>query len=553
MATSPRPDPVPSRLRTLAGCGCAVALALAAAVDAPRAQAPTPASWTADAGDGTYRNPLLFADYPDPDVVRVGADYYLVASSFHVVPGLPVLHSTDLVNWTLVGHAAPRLPAPRYDVPVNGGGIWAPSLRFHEGYFWVYYGDPDLGIFMTRARDPRGPWEPLTLVKEAKGRIDPCPLWDDDGNVYLVHAWAKSRAGFNSVLTVNRLSPDGRRVVDEGTLVFDGRDRHPTIEGPKFYERDGYYYIFAPAGGVKTGWQTVLRSRHVLGPYEDRIVLEQGGTPINGPHQGAWIDTPGGESWFLHFQDRGPWGRIPHLQPMTWREGWPVIGEDPDGDGRGVPVLRHRKPAVANPGERRSPRTSDEFDGPALGLQWAWNANPSPAWSSLATAPGALRLFSQPIGEQAPLWHYPALLTQRFPTDRFTASAAVDASGSTTGSRSGLAVVGRDYASLGIERTRTGWEVVLAICEGADKDAPERVVSRAPATGPRVILRVAVDAEARSVFSFSIDGRTFTPIGERAFTAREGHWIGARLGLFSARWGGGEPSGHADVDWFRVQ
>jgi beta-xylosidase len=257
---------------------------------------------------------ILFADYSDPDVIRVGDDYYLVSSSFQAVPGLPILHSRDLVNWTIVGHAVDRLPSPDFDRPQHGNGMWAPSLRHHDGWFWIYVGDPDRGIYMTRARDARGPWEPLTLVKEAKGWIDPCPLWDDDGSMYLVHAWAKSRAGFNGVLHVNRLSPDGRRVVDDGVMVFDGRERHPTIEGPKFYKRNGWYYIFAPAGGVKRGWQTVLRSKHVYGPYEDKIVLE------GGLHQGALVDE-----WFVHFQDRGAYGRIVHRQPVRWINDWPEM------------------------------------------------------------------------------------------------------------------------------------------------------------------------------------------------------------------------------------
>ena len=253
---------------------------------------------------------VIFADYSDPDVIRAGNDYYLTASSFDQVPALPILHSRDLVNWRLIGYAAETLPFE----PQPGGGVWAPSLRHHDGWFWIYFGDPDRGIYMTRARDARGPWEPLTLVKEAKGWIDPCPLWDDDGSMVLVHAWAKSRAGFNSVLHVNRLSADGRRVVDEGTLVFDGREKHPTIEGPKFYKRNGWYYIFAPAGGVKRGWQTVLRSKNVFGPYEDKIVLE------GGLHQGAWV-----EDSFLHFQDLGAYGRVVHRQKLRWVNDWPEI------------------------------------------------------------------------------------------------------------------------------------------------------------------------------------------------------------------------------------
>ena len=255
----------------------------------------------AGAGDATYRNPVLFGDYSDPDAVRAPDGFYLVASSFAAVPGLPILFSPDLVSWRLVGHALARLPSPDFDTPQHGKGVWAPSLRFHDGRYWIYWGDPDRGIFMTRARHPRGPWEPPVLVQEARGWIDPCPLWDDDGQAFLVHAWARSRAGFNGVPTLRRLTPDGRRLVGEGVTLFEGGSRHPTIEGPKLYKREGFYYVFAPAGGVERGWQTVLRSRSITGPYEDRVVLEQGPTPVNGPHQGAWVVTAGGESWFLHF------------------------------------------------------------------------------------------------------------------------------------------------------------------------------------------------------------------------------------------------------------
>ena len=381
-----------------AGYGVFSALALTAALLAQR----TPTSpWVSDLGDGTFRNPVIFADYSDPDVVRMGDDYYLVASSFNVTPALPILHSLDLVNWTIVGHAAARLPSPRYDTPQHGEGVWAPSLRVHDGRFWIYFGDPDLGIFMTTAVDPRGPWEPLTLVQRASGWIDPGPLWDDDGSVYLVHAWAKSRAGFNSVITLRRLTPDGRHLADDAAVtVFDGTTSQPTIEGPKFYKRGGYYYIFAPAGGVTNGWQTVLRSPSARGPYEARIVLRQGRTAVNGPHQGGWIETPNGESWFVHFQDRGPYGRIVHLQPVTWREDWPVIGVDPDGDGVGEPVEVYHKPWVKNAAPRAEPQTSDEFASERLGLQWQWEANEGAGWRSLAAHRGFLRLFAQPLPDR---------------------------------------------------------------------------------------------------------------------------------------------------------
>ena len=232
--------------------GAALPLLASSPREAPPGPPPPPRpSPTASPEEPTYRNPILFADWSDPDVIRVADDYWLVASSFQEVPGLPVLHSKDLVHWTLAGQAAPRLPSPHYDVPRHGGGVWAPSIRYDCGFFHVWYGDPDLGIFTTKARDPRGPWEPLRLVREARGWIDPCPFRDTGGSLWLVHAWARSRAGINEILTVHRLSPDNLSVLDEGVKVFDGGTRHPTIGGPKVYRRDEWVYISAPDGDEK--------------------------------------------------------------------------------------------------------------------------------------------------------------------------------------------------------------------------------------------------------------------------------------------------------------
>ncbi len=274
--------------------------------------------WVSDQGDGTYKNPIIYADYSDPDVVRVGDDFYMTASSFNAVPGLPILHSKDLVNWDLIGHALPRqYPLDHFSKAQHGNGVWAPSIRYHEGEFYIYYGDPDFGIYMLKAKDPKGQWSIPHLVKEGKGLIDPSPLWDEDGKAYLVHAYAGSRAGIKSILVVSEMSPCGTHLLNEGKIVFDGHEGYETIEGPKFYKHNGYYYIFAPAGGVTEGWQEVLRSKNVYGPYENKTVMHQGKTDINGPHQGGWVQTQTGEDWFIHFQDRIEYGRITHLNPMT--------------------------------------------------------------------------------------------------------------------------------------------------------------------------------------------------------------------------------------------
>src|SRR5215831_9125314 len=378
--------------------------------------------WVADNGDGTYKNPILHADYSDPDAVRAGDDYYMVASSFNAAPGLPILHSKDLVNWTLIGHAlAQQPPADVYDKPQHGNGAWAPSIRYHNAEFYIYYPDPDYGIYLVKAKNPAGPWSEPLLVKEAKGWIDPCPLWDDDGNAYLVSAMAGSRSGIKSILVISRMSADGTKLLDDGVMVFDGHDQNPTVEGPKLYKRNGYYYIFAPAGGVENGWQLVLRSKNIYGPYEQRIVLAQGKTDINGPHQGAWVETPSGESWFIHFQDKGAYGRVVHLQPVQWINDWPVIGVDREGRGQGAPVESFKKPNVGRTWPKATPPDSDEFDQNRLGLQWQWQANPQPNWAFPAGTLGFMRLFAvpPPKGFQN-FWDSPNLLLQKFFSSNFT-------------------------------------------------------------------------------------------------------------------------------------
>jgi hypothetical protein len=517
------------------------------------------APWCADNGDGTYKNPIIFADYSDPDVVRVGEDFYMTASSFSSFPGLPILHSKDLVNWTIIGHAIGKYPIEGYSTPVHGGGVWAPALRYHNGEFYIYYGDPDRGIFMTKTKNPAGPWDPLVLVKQAKGMIDTCPFWDDDGQAYLINAFAKSRAGINNILHISRMSPDGTKLLDEGKHVFDGNGTsYNTIEGPKLYKRNGYYYIMAPGGGVSKGYQIVFRSKDIFGPYDSRIVLEQGSTDVNGPHQGGWVETKSGEDWFLHFQEFLPYGRIVHLQPVRWIDDWPVMGEDPKGDGKGQPVLVHRKPDVGQTYPIAVPQTSDEFDGPKLGLQWQWFANYQDDWISLTQRPGFLRLAAVTAEKPAPLADHANLLLQKFPAEQFVVTTLIDASDLGDGDRAGLIVPGRATASVQIQKTSDGLKLIRTTSDVRKKAgaAPipspaDREEDTATVSGNIIYLRLAVAPRGTCTFSYSPDGRQFTDIG-RPFTAVNDEWIGAKVGLFCDAPPGQSSPGHADVDWFRI-
>lgn len=522
--------------------------------------------WVSDEGNGMYRNPVLHADYSDPDVCAVGEDYFLTASSFNCTPGLPILHSKDLVNWKIVNYALKKVePVEYYNEPRHGKGVWAPSIRFHEGMYYIYWGDPDFGIFMVKTRDPYGEWDAPVLVKAGKGMIDPCPLWDDDGRVYLAHAWAGSRAKFNSVLTVCELNKEGTAVISDPVLVFDGNDGvNHTIEGAKFYKRNGFYYLFAPAGGVVSGWQLVMRSKDVYGPYEARIVMAQGKTDINGPHQGGWVDTPAGESWFLHFQDKGAYGRVLHLNPMKWVNDWPVIGVDKDGDGCGDPVSRYRKPKTGKTYPIETPVESDEFDTRKLGLQWEWHANYQDVFG-FTTNMGYVRIYGHELSPHFKnFWEVPNLLMQKFPAEEFTATAKLKVSAKDDGQLSGLIIMGWDYSWIGVEKQGEKFLLKQAVCKDAEQDNLEQVSTLAvlepsrkfeaglfPNYEREIYIRVHVDKGAYCRFSYSLDGKKFTEAGT-LFKARQGKWIGAKVGMFSVTPHGKE-RGWVDVDWFRVE
>ncbi|MGW1723934.1 family 43 glycosylhydrolase [Streptomyces sp. NPDC002306] len=521
----------------------------------------------------TYRNPVLNADWSDPDVVRVGDDFYLTASSFGGVPGLPLLHSRDLVGWTLVGHALEHLEsATEFGSPRPDGGVWAPSLRHHDDRFWIFWGDPDQGIFQINAPAIRGPWSRPHLLKRGKGLIDPCPLWDDEtGEAYLAHAWARSRSGVKNRLTGYRMHPDGTSLLDDGELIVDG-DRIPgwfTLEGPKLYRHDGWFWILAPAGGVGTGWQGAFRAREFFGPYEERIVLEQKDTDVNGPHQGGWVRTPSGEDWFLHFQQRGAYGRVVHLQPMRWgADHWPVIGDE------GAPVAEHRRPALP-PQPPAAPATDDDFPGGRFGRQWSWTAGPRDGRSTRHSADG-LRLTCARSADPHDLRRLPNVLTQRLPGTPVAVEVELWLRSEEPGARAGLVVLGDAYGWIGLQRgADRAVRLVHRFAESAAESAAESVAERERDAGPprlapggRVRLRIEIGAGARCRFSAaplpegarpglpatspeSPAAGGFRPSGP-VFAATPWQWAGARLGLFALAPEGHGHAGAATFTRFRI-
>ncbi|WP_416151157.1 glycoside hydrolase 43 family protein [Salipaludibacillus sp. HK11] len=511
--------------------------------------------WSADLGNGKYKNPILYADYSDPDVVRVKDDYFLVASSFNMSPGLPILHSKDLVNWRIINHVTDTFPDVSYDRVRHGDGLWAPSIRYHDGWFWVFVGCPDEGIFMSKTRDPFSDWSTLHLVKKASGWIDPCPFWDDDGKAYLVHAFARSRIGFKHLLQLCEMSRDGQHLLSDGVIIFNGEQDHPTIEGPKVYKRNGYYYIFAPAGGVEHGWQTILRSKNIKGPFEDKKVLHQGLTKTNGPHQGGWVDTESGQDWFIHFQDKAAYGRITHLQPMKWGDDeWPKIGEQIDESGIGIPVDEWEKPNTGKYYQIEAPQMSDQFTGNKLGLQWQWRANQKKEWYQLNE--GYLTLFAkeQPLGIHT-LYDTPQILTQKVPAPSCTVSLKVDFQPEKIGDTFAFVLLGYTYHSLIVVKEEYSTSLYYVRGDSKEKVKKENREKIAEVDDTSELhFKLLIQNEATCQFYFSEGNHNgFKPIGD-VFVAEEGHWIGSQIGIscFHEKEVQGE-GGRANISQFSIE
>ena len=525
--------------------------------------------WCPDKGDGTYTNPVINADYSDPDVCvgPSGEDYYLTASSFQCIPGLPILHSRDLVNWQIVGYAIKdklyaghRELIEHYNTVQHGNGVWAPSIRYHDGQYYIYWGDPDYGVFMVKTLngDPAGEWTDPLLVIEGKGYIDTTPLWDEDGRCYLVNGWANSRAKFASVLTVRELSADGTRAIGQPVIVFDGNGtENRTCEGPKFYKRDGWYWIMCPAGGVPTGFQLAMRSKSPYGPYEHKVVLQQGKTHINGPHQGGWVHTKYGEDWFLHFQDKEAYGRVVHLNPVDWTTGWPIMGK------KGEPVTTYRKPKANGQLPTANPAESDEFNAPVMGKQWQWQANYDEKFG-VPTAFGTFRIYNYKLPEDANnLWLVPNMLLQKTPADEFTVTTKLRFTSKADGQLGGLIMMGLDYQALVVKRVGQEFQLLKLTCHQADKGTPqeeELITTLKPTAEDKTDYKPGIHEdiylmmkvkESQVKFLWSLDGRTYKSCSD-AFKMREGKWIGAKFGYVSVDTNAKSDRGWIDADWIRI-
>jgi beta-xylosidase len=492
---------------------------------------------SAQATDRPAINPIVWADVPDPSVIRLDSVYYMTSTTMHMSPGVPVMKSTNLVDWTLVGYAYDQLPnvdalAMRTGQNAYGRGTWASDIRYHHGTFYVVtfsYTTGETYVF-TATDVESGPWSRASLSGVYH---DPSLLFDDDGRVYLVYGVGDIR--------IIELTADGRsikpggenRVLVRNVGSIAGTTFNVPGEGSHIHKVNGRYYLFLiawPRDGMRT--ELVYRAARLEGPWEGRVALADGGIA-----QGGIVETPGGDWYALLFGDRGAVGRIPYLVPVTWADGWPVFGIDgqvPDtldipSDSRAVSGI------VA----------SDEFDGNQLGLAWQWNHNPSNALWSLENRPGYLRLTTGRI--DAGLLDARNTLTQRTFGPTSAASTALDVSGMKDGDVAGLVLLAEHWGLVGVKKEGAAAFIVMV---SADGDEVERV----PIDRAVVHLRAEADFRNqvdRALFSYSLDGSEWRPIGD-ALQMRYTlvHFMGYRFGLFN--YATKTPGGWADFDYLRL-
>ena len=546
------------------------------------AQAQT-GSW-GDQGDSTYVNPVLNGDFPDSDIEQFGDTYYMITSKQHVSPGMIILESKDMVNWSITGHVWDSLSwAPEYNWDRMNGysfGVWAGDLAYHEGTWYCYQIDYKHGLMVSTAKDIKGPWsEPIMMLPHEKVLDDPGVYWDKETHeAYLIcNTGTKQKESSNTISgnenRIYRMSWDGTKLLDEGKLVytFDG------AEAAKIYKINGQWYIFlaewylndrSTKPGVKNPMndrkQVVLRSKtnSIYGPYDKKIVLEKGSVFGNrSASQGGLMQAPDSSWWYMHQliqNDDIPFqGRPQCLEPVTWVDGWPLIGVDEDNDGIGEPVATYKKPINGYP--VTAPQTDDDFSATKLGSQWEWNHNPRNTHWSLTENPGFLRLkASVPLpegkeygplqnewtnddGSNTPFWRACNTVSQRIlGITTGTAEARFELSGMKPGQLAGFVRYGGVYHLLGAEVKEDGTRQLFFMDKFGQK-------SEGPVLkGNELYVRTSNNSN-QATYEYSTDGETYQRFGP-VFTIEFGKWTGDRLGFFC--WNEKEEQGYIDVDWF---
>jgi beta-xylosidase len=499
---------------------------------------PTHGEW-GDQGNGFYANPILPMDFSDLDAIRVGADYYAISSTIQFSPGMVVLRSKDLVNWTVVGHVVPDLT--RLDPNLNwdkmdqyGKGVWAGSLRFHDGKFWVYFNVPTTGFFVSTAKNPAGPWTPVRNLWRVEGWDDPCPFWDDDGQGYLV------ATNFSDGYKIHlfKLSADGMSLLRDSDQVIH---QSKGSEANKLYKINGIYYHLYSDVQSEGRVLKMNRSRSLSGPWETKQLIHVNRQVDKEPNQGGLVELPSGKWFFFTHQGTGDWeGRAGVLLPVTWISGWPLIG--PVGeDGIGRMVWRAAKPIAGFP--LTTPAKSDDFEGRSLAPEWEWNHQPRSDKWSLTERPGFLRLHAFPALRDGDFWTTGNILTQRsLRTSQSEVTTKLELAGMAEGQEAGLAHFAKSYCTFGVAQAG-GVRRVIYNQEGQ--------ITRGPEISQKVLwLRSTWDYNGQSQFSYSSDGKTFVSFGQ-LYRLTWGRFRGDRVGFFTVNQTG--ESGFIDVDWFRYE
>ena len=499
-----------------------------------------------DNGDGTYTNPVIPADFPDPDVIRVDSVYYMVSTTMFIFPGVTILKSYDLVNWQYCCNAVSRFDFNKcYNLDGcnrYGHGQWATSLKYHNGKYYLLFITLNEGGFLCSAAKPEGPWQ---IKRLPKGFYDPGLFFDDDGRIYVAHGYSKI---YLTELDEN-FSP-----LTKDSLIITG-DIRKGLEGTHVYKINGYYYLYCTYGGLD-GIQAAFQAKNIYGPYEEKVVInEKEHGPNFGIHQGALIQTQTGEWWTMLFVDSGPFGRFPSLQPVTWENGWPIVGKD------GHAVIKYKKPNVGKMYPINKLPTSDEFDKNSFGKQWGWNHNPDSTKWSLTEKPGYLRLKSAKVVDS--LQKARNTLTQRmfaYYSDSIATIATVkmDFDNIKEGDIAGLAVFQDPYGYVGIKRINTK-NYIIMVNNGM-------IIDSSAVEGTTIYLRAssfygsgaahyfdekAVQGTGTASFSYSLDNKTFLRIGNKLnmkFNLRI--FTGNKFCLFN--YATKTLGGRVDFDWFRT-
>ncbi|WP_227013873.1 glycoside hydrolase family 43 protein [Paenibacillus psychroresistens] len=497
-----------------------------------------------DQGDGTYINPILPGDYSDPDVIGVGSDYYCISSTFHLSPGMIVMHSKDLVNWSSIGHVVDDItqisPKLNYDkMNHHGRGIWAGAIRFHNGKFWVYFCTPDEGFFMSTATNPEGPWEPLQHIWDVAGWDDCCPFWDDDGQGYL----ATTHFADNYQMHLIKMSNDGKQLLMESDVIFH---QYKGSEASKLYKINELYYFFHSEIRVESGNEVrvvmMLRASSLYGPYEEKEILHTHGEELDRePNQGGLVQAPTGEWLFItHHGSCGYLeGRTLSLLPVTWMDGWPIIGEDIDGDGIGEMVWGGKKPIAGYP--IVLPNQSDDFKHPKLKHHWEWSHQPRSDKWSLTERPGFLRLHACIPLEIGNFFTVCNVLTQRaMKTAKSEVIVKIDLTGMEDGQEAGICHMGTQYCTLGV--CQQGSIKRLKYNDtGTCSDGP--IIE-----GSFLWLKSSWNLDGIHTYAYSLNGEDFQDFGGQ-YQLNWGFYRGDRVGLYC--YNEKTEKGYLDVEWFQ--